>query len=86
MKVSQLRKLIREEAKRALNEGPLTNAIRPVYTGDIGKAVKELEQYLINAGDKYQWGKLADLIVDIVDYAQQEATRECYKKLYKKAS
>jgi len=78
MKVSQLRKLIREEAKRALNEGPLVNAIKPAYTGDIGKAVKALEQYLINAGDKYQWGKLADLIVDIVDYAQQEA-RDEYK-------
>jgi len=78
MKVSQLRNLIREEAKRALNEGPLTNAIKPAYTGDIGKAVKALEQYLINAGDKYQWGKLADLIVDIVDYAQQEA-RDEYK-------
>jgi len=70
MKLSQLRQIIREEAKSALNEGPLTNAIKPAYTGDLGTAVKALEEYLITVGDKYQWRELADLVADIIHEAR----------------
>jgi len=70
MKLSQLRQIIREEAKSSLNEGPLTNAIKPAYTGDLGTAVKALEEYLITVGDKYQWRELADLVADIIHEAR----------------
>ena len=78
MKLNELRQIIREEAKKALNEGPLVDTIQPFYTGALGKAVKALENHLMAKGKNidWDWDKLADLIIDIVDEAKQEGYDE----------
>ena len=62
MKLNELRQIIREEAKRALNEGPLVNAIKPFYTGALGEAVKALEKHLQDKAFT-DWDGLADLML-----------------------
>lgn len=81
MKVSQLRKLIREEAKKALNEGAITKAITPSLQGEVKVAVEALEKLLLSAGavlNNKNADKLADCIIDIIDAAKEEA-RDEYK-------
>ena len=81
MKLSELRQLIREEAKRALNEGAITNAIKPSLEGDVKVAVQALEKLILSAGavlNNKNADKLADCIIDIIDAAKQEA-RDEYK-------
>lgn len=81
MKVSQLRNLIREEAKRALNEGAILNAIKPSLEGEVKAAVGALEKLLQSTGavlDYKHADKIADCIIDIIDAAKQEA-RDEYK-------
>ena len=69
MKVSQLRNLIREEAKRALNEGPLVTTTR-VNEKDLKDSVANLETYLMKIGKekniKWDWNELGDLVADII--------------------
>jgi len=73
MKVSQLRQLIREEAKRALNEGPLVTASQ-VSEKDIKDSVVKLETYLTAIGKKkninWDWKKLGSLVADIIHEAR----------------
>ena len=79
MKLSQLRQLIREEAKRALNEGMITNTIKPSLEGDVKVAVQALEKLILSAGavlNNKNADKLADCIIDIIDAAKQEARDE----------
>ena len=79
MKLHQLRQLIREEAKRVLNEGAITNAIKPSLEGDVKVAVQALEKLLPSTGavlNNQNANKLADCIIDIIDAAKQEARDE----------
>ena len=80
MKLSQLRQMIREEAKRALNEGPLVKATRA--SEDLRDSVVELENYLMTIGKKkninWDWSELVYLIIAIINDAKQEA-RDEYK-------
>ena len=81
MKLNELRQIIREEAKKALNEGSgrdLLHAIKP--SEDLRYSVVELEKYLITIGDEknidWDWDQLAYLIVDIINDAKQEGYDE----------
>ena len=79
MKLSQLRQIIREEAKKALSEGAITNAIKPSLEGDVKVAVQALEKLLLSTGavlNNKNANKLADCIIDIIDAAKQEARDE----------
>jgi hypothetical protein len=73
MKVSQLRQIIREETKRALNEGPLVTTTK-VSEKDIKNSVANLEIYLWKIGNqqniKWNWSKLGDLLADIIHEAR----------------
>jgi hypothetical protein len=73
MKVSQLRKLIREEAKRALNEGPLVTKAQ-VSEKDLKDSVANLETYLMKIGKEkninWDWNKLGSLVADIIHEAR----------------
>jgi hypothetical protein len=73
MKIHELKKLIREEAKRALNEGPLM--IATGASGDLGNSVKELENYLMTQlpsgeDEKKMWDELGSLVADIIHEAR----------------
>jgi hypothetical protein len=73
MKVSQLRKLIREEAKRALNEGPLVTTTK-VSEKDLKDSVANLETYLMKIGKQkninWDWKNLGSLVADIIHEAR----------------
>jgi len=70
MKIHELRQLIREEAKRALNEGPLVTASQVSDEDDLKDSVANLETYLMKIGKekniKWDWKKLGSLVADIV--------------------
>ena len=72
MKVSQLRKLIREEAKKALNEGPLVTTTQ-VNEKDLKDSVANLETYLMKIGKQkninWDWKNLGSLVADIIHEA-----------------
>lgn len=73
MKVSQLRKLIREEAKNALNEGPLVTTTQ-VNEKDLKDSVANLETYLMKIGKQkninWDWKNLGSLVADIIHEAR----------------
>lgn len=73
MKIHELRQIIREEAKRALNEGPLVTASQ-VSEKDIKDSVANLETYLMKIGKekniKWDWKELGSLVADIVHEAR----------------
>ncbi len=73
MKIHELRQIIREEAKRALNEGPLVTASQ-VSEKDIKDSVANLETYLMKIGKekniKWNWSQLGDLLADIIHEAR----------------
>jgi uncharacterized FlaG/YvyC family protein len=81
MKLTELRQIIREEAKKALNEGAIIKAIRPSLEGEVKSAVEALEKLLLSTGavlDYKHADRLANCIIDIIDAAKQEA-RDEYK-------
>lgn len=72
----KLRSLIKENIneKKLTNEGAILKAIRPSLTGDVKKAVAELEEKLVAAGvdlDKHA-DELAYCVIDIINEAKQE--------------
>jgi hypothetical protein len=73
MKVSQLRKLIREEAKKALNEGPLVTTTH-INEKDLKDSVANLETYLMKIGKQkninWDWKNLGSLVADIIHEAR----------------
>ena len=73
MKVSQQRKLIREEAKKALNEGPLVTTTQ-VNEKDLKDSVANLETYLMKIGKQkninWDWKNLGSLVADIIHEAR----------------
>ena len=73
MKVSQLRKLIREEAKNVLNEGPLVTTTQ-VNEKDLKDSVANLETYLMKIGKQkninWDWKNLGSLVADIIHEAR----------------
>ena len=75
-----LQKLIREEVKKALNEGALLSAIKPGLQGEVKVAVEALETMLIDqlssAGLARNARKLAELVIDIIDAAKDEQRNE----------
>jgi len=75
MKIHELRQLIREEAKRALNEGPLVTASQVSDEDDLKDSVANLETYLMKIGKekniKWDWDKLGDIVADIVHEARE---------------
>lgn len=76
MKNTEFKKLIREEVKKALNEGALVNAIKPGLQGEVKVAVEELEKALIDgytyAGLSRNAKHLAKLVKDIIIAAKNE--------------
>jgi uncharacterized FlaG/YvyC family protein len=81
MKLNELRQIIREEAKKALNEGAIIKAIQPSLQGEVKSAVEALEKLLLSTGavlDYKHADRLANCIIDIIDAAKQEA-RDEYK-------
>ena len=81
MKLNELRQIIREEAKKALNEGSgrdLLSAIKP--SEDLRDSVVELENYLMAIGKEknidWDWNELAYLIIVIINDAKQEGYDE----------
>ncbi len=80
MKTTELRKIIREEVKKALNEGALLSAITPGLQGEVKVAVQALETMLAKqfttAGLERNARELAELIVDIIDAAKDEQRNE----------
>ena len=76
MKTSEFKKLIREEVKKALNEGALVSAIKPGVQGEVKVAVEELEKALITsltyAGLSRNAKHLAKLVKNIIDAAKNE--------------
>lgn len=78
MKMSEFRKLIREEVRKSLNEGAILKAITPRLEGELKTAVATLEKELQATGvdlDKYA-DILADCIIDIIDAAKAEERNE----------
>jgi len=75
MKTQQLRQIIREEIRRALNEneGPLMTATGA--SGDLGNSVKALEDYLMTQlpsgeDETKMWDELGSLVADIIHEAR----------------
>ena len=75
MKLNELRQIIREEAKKALNEGSgrdLLSAIKP--SEDLRDSVVELENYLMALGKEknidWDWKNLGNLVADIIHEAR----------------
>ncbi len=79
MKKSELRQLIREELKAVLSEAPvkatgsITKHLRN-RDNDLIAAVRELEEKLMGAD--VDMDSIADIVIDIIDAAQQEERRE----------
>ena len=73
MKVSQQRKLIKEKAKKALNEGPLVTTTQ-VNEKDLKDSVANLETYLMKIGKQkninWDWKNLGSLVADIIHEAR----------------
>ena len=84
MKKLDLQKIIREEVKKALNEGALLSAIKPGLQGEVKVAVQALETMLADqltaAGLARNASELADLVIDIIDAAKQEQSDEVFTK------
>ena len=80
MKKLDLQKIIREEVKKALNEGALLSAIKPGLQGEVKVAVQALETMLADqlttAGLARNASELADLVIDIIDAAKDEQRTE----------
>ena len=79
MKVSEFRKLIREEVRKTLNEGAILKAITPALEGEVKAAVQALEKELQSTGailDYKHADRLADCIIDIIDAAKAEERSE----------
>ena len=76
MKTTELQKLIREEVKKALNEGALLSAIKPGLQGEVKTTVQALETYLKGTGAKLDYKELAYLVIDIIDAAKDEERNE----------
>ena len=78
MKLNELRQIIKEEAKKTLNEGPLVNAIKP--SEDLRDSIVELENYLMAIGEgkniDWDWNELSYLIIAIINDAKQEGYDE----------
>ena len=76
----ELKKIIREEVKKALNEGAILSAIKPGLQGEVKTAVQALETMLANqlttAGLKRNAEELAELVIDIIDAAKDEQRNE----------
>ena len=75
----QLRSLIKEELKKTLNEGFITNAINPGLQGNLKKAVMKLENLLQSTGASHYLpdaDELAYCIIDIIDAAKEEERNE----------
>jgi hypothetical protein len=76
MKKSELKQIIKEELKNALNEGAILKAITPPLQGKVKVAVQALEKELQSTGailDYKHADRLAYCIIDIIDAAKQEA-------------
>ena len=75
-----LQKLIREEVKKALNEGALLSAIKPGLQGEVKVAVEALEKLLANqlttAGLARNAKEIASCVIDIIDAAKDEQRNE----------
>ncbi len=78
MNKQELRKLIREEVRKTLNEGALLKAIKPGLQGEVKVAVQALEMMLANqltpAGLARNARELAELVIDIIDAAKNDET------------
>ena len=79
MKVTEFRKLIREEVRKTLKEGGPPPAGRllvaigtPKPRGEFKVAIMALEKYLDSIGAQYDAEKLAYLVIDIKDAGAQE--------------
>lgn len=84
MKTTELKKIIREEVKKALTEGALLSAIKPGLQGEVKTAVEALETMLADqlttAGLARNARELAELVIDIIDAAKQEQSDEVFTK------
>lgn len=79
MKASELKKLIREEVRKTLNEGAILKAITPALEGELKVAVEALEKLLQSTGailDYKHADAIADCVIDIIDAAKQEERSE----------
>lgn len=79
MKATELRKLIREEVRKTLNEGAILKAITPALEGELKVAVEALEKLLQSTGailDYKHADAIADCVIDIIDAAKQEERSE----------
>ena len=80
MKKLELQKIIREEVKKALNEGALLSAIKPGLQGEVKVAVEALEKLLANqlttAGLGRNAKEIASCVIDIIDAAKDEQRNE----------
>jgi hypothetical protein len=79
MKTTELRKIIREEVKKTLNEGAITIAMGLGLQGEVKTTVQALETYLksIDVILDYKNARiLAELIIDIIDAAKDEQRNE----------
>lgn len=79
MKATELRKIIREEVKKTINEGAITIAMGLGLQGEVKTTVQALETYLksIDVILDYKNARiLAELIIDIIDAAKDEQRNE----------
>ena len=72
MKTTEFKKIIREEVKKALNEGALLSAIKPGLQGEVKTTVQALETYLKGTGAKLDYEKLAYIVQDVIDAAMTD--------------
>ena len=76
----ELQKIIREEVKKALNEGAILSAIKPSLQGEVKDVVEALETMLAKqltaAGLARNAEKLAYCVIDIIDAAKAEQSNE----------
>jgi len=79
MKITEFKKLIREEVRKTLNEVGIPMAKSLGLQGEVKEAVEALEAYLISKKaipNPEVARKLAELIIDIIDAAKDEQRNE----------
>jgi uncharacterized FlaG/YvyC family protein len=62
-----------EDEEAIESSGTILGDINPSYKGDLANSVQKLEDYLKTTGAELNYRKLAELVIDIVDYAKYES-------------
>jgi hypothetical protein len=77
-RMQQIAGIINENFEEAVGKekkavGPLLSAINPRPSGEVKKAVQELETYLVGTGAELDYTELAYLIIDIINEAKNDS-------------